>query len=93
MVKTSSGKRPTTEGFGVRLREIRLGQALTQEELAEGAELAPDVISRLETGRRNPRPTTVRKLAGALGVGVEVLTGTPYAPVTSPRRSEPTKGL
>jgi transcriptional regulator with XRE-family HTH domain len=85
MAKTNR-MQEAAEGFGARLREVRLGQALTQEMLAESAELSPDIVSRLETGQRGPRPTTVRKLARALGVGVEVLTGTPYAPVPGPRQ-------
>lgn len=69
--------------FGEIVREIRKGQALSQEDLGQRAELAPDAISRLENGFRNPRPSTVRKLASALGVGVEVLTGSEYVPMDS----------
>ncbi len=61
--------------LGARLKELRLARALTQVEVSEKAGLALDAVSKIETGRRRPRPGTVRKLAEALGVGVEELTG------------------
>ena len=63
--------------LGARLKELRLERALTQVEVSERAGLALDAVSKIETGRRRPRPGTVRKLAGALDVGVEALTRVP----------------
>lgn len=54
---------------------MRYGRNLTQEELAEVAGMSPDTINKLEGGRTHPRPGTVRKLAAALGVEAEDLTG------------------
>lgn len=62
--------------FGPRLRELRLRQALTQRELARKARLEETTIVYLEAGTRQPRPTTVRKLARALGVKPPQLTTT-----------------
>jgi transcriptional regulator with XRE-family HTH domain len=50
-----------------RLRAIRLRAALTQRELAERAQLTPSTVHRLENELQEVRPTTLRKLARALG--------------------------
>ena len=53
--------------FGVRLRRLREGAGLSQEELAQRAGLTPNAIGTLERGeRRRPYPNTVRALADAL---------------------------
>lgn len=52
----------------MRLKELRLERALSQEELAGKAGVSHDVIWRLETGKGGSHPSTVRKLAAALGV-------------------------
>ncbi len=55
--------------FAELLREHRRGLGLTQEELAERAQLSARAISDLERGlKQSPRPTTVRLLARALGL-------------------------
>ena len=53
---------------GTKLREIRLRQALTLRELGVLSGVAYDTIHGIETGKQAPRPSTVRKLADALGV-------------------------
>lgn len=62
------------EHIGDRVRALRKRKALTQAELAEAAGVSTDTIVKLENARHEPRPPTVRKLADALGVEVEVLT-------------------
>ena len=58
--------------FGKRLRRLREAAGLTQEELAEKADLGAKGISDLERGeRRRPYPHTVRALADALEVPEE----------------------
>ncbi len=64
-----------TGEIGARVRAVREGRALTQQEVAERSGLGPEQISRIENGRRRPRAKTLRKLAEALGVAVEKLTG------------------
>ena len=61
--------------IGERLRELRLARALTQAELGTKAGYSAETISKIESGYREPRPTTVRALADALSVEVEDLTG------------------
>lgn len=59
--------------FGELLRRHRLMAGLTQEELAEQADLSPRAVAYLETGRRSPQSGTVRRLAAALGLEAEAV--------------------
>ena len=58
-----------------RLRRIRQGAVMSQEELAEKSGVARDTISKLETGRRGAYPSTIRKLAAGLDVQPQMLMG------------------
>lgn len=58
-----------------RLRRIRQGAVMSQEELAERSGVARDTISKLETGRRGAYPSTIRKLAAGLEVRPQMLVG------------------
>jgi transcriptional regulator with XRE-family HTH domain len=53
---------------GNRLKALRIEQALTQEELATKAGVAPNTVARLERNETEPHMSTVRKLANALAV-------------------------
>ncbi len=53
--------------IGTELRAARERALLTQEELAARAEVQPLTISRIETDKVEPRYSTIRKLAKALG--------------------------
>ncbi len=58
-----------TTSFGAMLRRYRDVAGLSQEELAERAELTVQAIGALERGhRRMPYPATVRRIADALGL-------------------------
>ncbi len=58
---------------GERLRQLRQEQALSLRELAQKTGIAFDTINKLELGRREAQPRTIRKLAAALGVEPEDL--------------------
>jgi len=60
--------------MALRLREIRQRKALSQQDLAERAGVGEATICRIEQGRVRPRPSTLRKLAAALGIAPEELT-------------------
>jgi transcriptional regulator with XRE-family HTH domain len=60
--------------FAERLRVLRVRMALTQAELAQRAGINPATVARLEQSQAAPRPTTIRKLARALGVELSALT-------------------
>lgn len=53
---------------GNNLKRLRTLSALTQEELAAKANLTPATVARIERNEAEPRPSTLRKLAGALEV-------------------------
>ena len=56
-------------GFGGLLRQLRGDAGLTQEELAEAAQLSLRAVSDLERGiNRTARKDTARLLAGTLGL-------------------------
>jgi len=57
---------------GNKLRELRLRRALTLRELGDLSGVAYDSINAIELGKQQPRPSTVRRLAAALGVNPEV---------------------
>jgi transcriptional regulator with XRE-family HTH domain len=54
--------------FGRRVRELRQAQGLSQERLAEIAELHRTYVSSLERGQRNVSLENIHALARALGV-------------------------
>jgi predicted transcriptional regulator len=60
--------------FADRLRTVRKRNALSQVDLAKKARVDQATIARLEVSATAPRPSTIRKLAHALGVPPTVLT-------------------
>jgi transcriptional regulator with XRE-family HTH domain len=69
--------------FGDNLLRIRQARKLSQEALADRAEIHRTQISLFETGQRQPMLETLSKLAGALEVPVDMLTdGIRFVPGT-----------
>ncbi len=56
--------------MGLRIRAIREAGGLTQEQIV-GPGLSWRTVQQLEAGRTDPRLSTVRRLAAALGVSVD----------------------
>ena len=54
--------------IGTKLNRLRTREALTQRDLSERTGLTIAAISRIEQNQVEPRLSTVRKLANALGV-------------------------
>lgn len=50
------------------LRRLREERHLTQEQLAVAAEVSTSTVYHIETGKVQPRPAIVRRLARTLGV-------------------------
>lgn len=63
----------TLLAFGSRLRTVRIDRQVSQEALAELADLDRTYISLLERGKRNPSLVCVSKLARALEVTLSAL--------------------
>ena len=66
----NSSEAKLLKAFGKRVAEVRRARGLTQEQLAEKANITPLSISFIEQGRRWPRLATLQKLAKCLGVPV-----------------------
>lgn len=63
------------ETVGKRIKEVRKQKGMSQDELAERADLSSQYISQIETGRKKGSLPTYNKLAKALGVSIDELTG------------------
>ena len=62
--------------FGHRLRELRLAQGLTKEEFCEGDEvLSVRQLTRIETGKSQPKLETLEHLARRLNISLSELLG------------------
>jgi transcriptional regulator with XRE-family HTH domain len=59
--------------FGKRLRTLRKQRDLTQDQLAEAADISVDFLSLVERGKNAPSFKTLRRLATALEVEVKDL--------------------
>jgi transcriptional regulator with XRE-family HTH domain len=59
--------------FAQNMRRIRLEKKLTQEQVAERAELHPNYISSVERAERNLTIGSIEKIAKALGVAMPEL--------------------
>lgn len=67
---------PATMVFvGDKLKQIRTRRALTQEQVAERANITTAAVARIERNEAEPRMTTLRKLAQALEVDPAELIG------------------
>jgi transcriptional regulator with XRE-family HTH domain len=62
------------------LKDLRRRRGWSQKDLAEESGVGQDTISGIESGRHEPRPSTLRKLADALGVEVVDLFREPALP-------------
>ena len=60
---------------GRSLRAIRKGQGLTLEKLSALSGVHRDDLGKYERGEATPRPETVRRIAGALGVHIDSISG------------------
>jgi len=69
MPKTASLR----EQFGLQLRSLRLQRDLTQEQLAEAAEISVDFLSLVERGINSPSFEVIERLSKSLKVEVKDL--------------------
>lgn len=63
------------ETVGYRISETRKGKGLTQEELAEQAQLSLRTVQRIENSESEPRGKTLSLLCNALNLNVEEFQG------------------
>jgi transcriptional regulator with XRE-family HTH domain len=73
MMRTMPTKDRTLRQFGLNVARAREARGLSQDKLAEKADIDRTYLSGIERGVRNPGIRTVLRLAAALKVGVEHL--------------------
>jgi transcriptional regulator with XRE-family HTH domain len=61
------------ERVGLNLQKLRRERGLSQEELADRANIHQTYLSGVERGKRNPTVTVLQRIAEALGADVEDL--------------------
>jgi transcriptional regulator with XRE-family HTH domain len=64
---------PTDQALAGALRRLRRASGNTQEHVAYEAGITVAALARIERGEANPRWTTVRRIAKALGVSLSEL--------------------
>jgi transcriptional regulator with XRE-family HTH domain len=74
--------------IGRRLAELRTARELTQEQLAERAEVSARYIQRVEAGTENLTVRTLIKMSNALRVSLAELLVAPSAPRARPGRPQ-----
>lgn len=79
MITSRQKVRELRQTIAGRIRELRRVAGLTQEQLSEKVDIAPQYLSRLETGRRVPSLSLIVYLADALNT-------TPYALLKEPEQ-------
>ena len=69
-----------------RMRELRLQHGLTAKQMANQLHLSESSVTLYETGKREPTPGTLSKIADILGTTVDDLIGRVPNNNKSPRR-------
>jgi predicted ATPase/DNA-binding XRE family transcriptional regulator len=87
--RDAEGVGALTESFDALLRQARAAAALTQEQLAERAQLTDRGVRYLEHGLRRPNVDTVQRLARALGLSEAEQAA--FLAAARPRRREVTR--
>src|SRR6267154_6836492 len=85
---------PITTDFGASVRSLRFRLGISQEALAERADMHRTYIADIERGARNLTLRSIHKLARGLGVSTAVLLDPASNPALQPGdpRSEPSVG-
>jgi transcriptional regulator with XRE-family HTH domain len=68
MFSQDDDPRVASEKFGQRIKELRVEHDLSKDRLARRADMHPTAVRRIERGEREPRLTTIRRVARGLGV-------------------------
>ena len=66
-------KEAIINNFATNLRVERARKKITQERLAEMADITPEYLARIEAGKYNPTLVVVVKLAEALDINIDKL--------------------
>jgi len=75
---------PLVAAVGSRIRELRLGRGLSQEQLAEAAQLTLETVSRTERGASEISITSLSRICEAIGTSLAGFFGKARLPGTEP---------
>jgi transcriptional regulator with XRE-family HTH domain len=75
--------------LGPRLKELRAASGKTQEEVALGAQMTPQMLSNLERGKGDPQLSTIRKLAAYYHISLSDMFSEKMPPPPKPREPTP----
>lgn len=64
----SSDAEAASAAFGHRMCELRAERSMSQDDLADRTDMHPTAIGRIERGKREPRLTTILRIARGLDV-------------------------
>ena len=53
---------------GEKIKAVRISKGMTQKQVAEKCQMADSAIRKYESGKVNPKPKTIQRIADALGV-------------------------
>ncbi len=68
MLSQDNDPQVASEKFGQRIKELRAERGLSKDQLAQEADMHPTAVRRIELGKREPRLTTIRRVAHGLGI-------------------------
>lgn len=78
MIAVSDKRDFSWQEVGERIRNRRVARRMTQQALAQSADITQNAIFRIESGETNPQLTTLQQIAAGLGCSVrELLCGIP----------------
>ena len=63
------------KNIGARIRSLRENRKMSQLRLAVEAEVAPNTVSLIERGKHKPRAAVLERIAAALEVSADAITG------------------
>lgn len=63
------------KNMGARIRSLRENRKMSQLRLAVEAEVAPNTVSLIERGKHKPRAAVLERIAAALEVSADAITG------------------
>lgn len=69
----SPARMDVRERIGLNVQNLRREKSLSQEELADRAQIHQTYLSGVERGKRNPTVVVLQRIAEALGSDIEVV--------------------
>jgi transcriptional regulator with XRE-family HTH domain len=68
MARLQDNPQAASLAFGKRIKELRAEKKVSQDDLSRATDVHPTAIGRMERGAREPRLTTILRIASGLGV-------------------------